>query len=85
MLRHEPASHIRVAGFADKRRAGSGSALVECGGERVELVRRGAPGPEHLVELQELVVREYGQLGSPPKVVGELSVATLCGEVGLEP
>ena len=61
------------------------AALVERSRERVELVRRGAAGSEHLVELEELVVRESRQLRAPPEVLGQLWVSARFREIRLEP
>src|SRR6185503_21119751 len=85
MLRNQAAAHVRSSRLAHQGGATLCAALVERSRERVELVRRGAAGSEHLVELEELVVRESRQLRAPPEVLGELWVSARFREVRLEP
>ena len=84
MLRDEPAPEIGGASLADHRRTALGSALGQRPRELVELGTRRPARPQHLVEPQQLVVREGDQLGAPAQVFGELRVSTPLGEIGLQ-
>ena len=79
----QPAAHVGAARLAHERGAQRGAARLEPIGELVELARARAAGPQRLVQLEQLLVRERHELGAAAQVVGQLRVAALLGEVGL--